>query len=71
MNNSKLFNVNWKDFLKGLVLAIGTPLIYLVQEMIPNWPLNPIEKAALSALVAYLIKNFFTNNEGQIAKKDG
>jgi hypothetical protein len=30
--------------------------------LIPNWPLNPIEKAGLSAGVTYLLKNLFTDD---------
>ena len=51
-----------KDFLKGLFMAVGTPVLYVLQELIPDWPLSPIEKAALSATVAYLLKNFFTDD---------
>lgn len=51
-----------RDFLKGAIMAIGTPVLYMLQELIPDYPLNPIEKAAASALVTYLIKNFFTND---------
>ena len=59
---STRFSLKLRDWLKGLIIAVGTPVLYLVQEMIPNWPLNPIEKAALSATVTYLIKNFFTDD---------
>lgn len=51
-----------RDFLKGLVIAVGTPVLYLLQELIPNWPLNQIEKAALSAFVTYLVKQFVTDD---------
>ena len=56
------------DFFKGLVIAVGTPVLYILQEMIPNYPLTPIEKAALSATITYLIKNFFTDDV-KVAKK--
>lgn len=60
---SKQFQINWKDFLKGAIMAVGTPILYMVQELIPHWPLNPIEKVGLSALVSYLIKNFFSSSQ--------
>lgn len=60
MKPSKIFSLNWQDFLKGLIIAIGTPVLYILQELIPDWNLSPIEKAALSAGVTYLLKNFFT-----------
>lgn len=56
------------DFLKGAVMAIGTPVLYLVQEMIPGYDIPPIYKAGASALVTYLIKNFFTDDV-KVAKK--
>lgn len=56
---SKQFTLNWRDLLKGLIMAIGTPVLYLIQEMIPGWNLDPIAQAALSALITYLLKNFF------------
>jgi hypothetical protein len=58
----KAWGLKAKDYIKGAVIAVGTPVLYLLQEMIPNWPLSPIEKAALSALATYLIKNFFTDD---------
>lgn len=56
---SPKFKLKIRDFIKGAIIAVGTPVLYLVQEMIPNWPLNPVEKAALSALITYLTKNYF------------
>lgn len=55
-----MFSINWRDFLKGMVMAVGTPVLYVVQELIPHWPLNHIEQAGISALVTYLLKNLFT-----------
>lgn len=59
---SQLFSLKTRDFIKGLVIAVGTPVLYVVQEMIPGWPLTPIQKAALSATVTYLLKNFLTDD---------
>jgi hypothetical protein len=59
---SQLFSLKARDFLKSFVIAIGTPILYVLQELIPNWPLNPIEKAGLSAGVTYLLKNLFTDD---------
>jgi hypothetical protein len=60
MKHSTFLNLNWQDFFKGLIMAVGTPVLYLLQELIPHWNLSPIEKAAISASVTYLLKNFFT-----------
>lgn len=57
---SEQFKLKALDFLNGAILAVGTPLLYLAQELIPNWDANPFIKAGISALIAYLIKNFFT-----------
>lgn len=57
---SEQFKLKAVDFLKGLIMAVGTPLLYLAQEMIPGWDVDPFVKAALSAGVTYLIKNYFT-----------
>lgn len=57
---SEQFKLKALDFLNGAILAVGTPLLYLAQELIPDWDANPFVKAGISALIAYLIKNFFT-----------
>lgn len=57
-----MFSLKARDWIKGLIIAVGTPVLYLLQELIPNYPLTPIEKAALSATVTYLLKNFFTDD---------
>lgn len=59
---STRFILKARDWLKGLIIAVGTPVLYVIQELIPNWPLNPIEKAALSAFVTYILKQFFTDD---------
>lgn len=63
MKNVRLnekFTVKAIDFVKGAIMAVGTPILYVLQEMIPNYPLGPIEKAAISAFIAYLLKNYFS-----------
>lgn len=53
------FSLKARDFLKGLVMAVGTPVLYLLQELIPGWDLPPLAKAAIAATITYLLKNFF------------
>jgi hypothetical protein len=60
---SNFLSVNFKDTLKAFILAVGTPVLYLVQEKIPGWNVDPYVKVALAAGVSYLIKNFFTAPE--------
>lgn len=56
------FSLKWHDLFKSLILAVGTPVLYLLQEMIPHWNISALLKVAISALVTYLIKNFFTDD---------
>lgn len=55
---STQFTLKTRDFLIGLLMAVGTPLLYLAQEMIPGWDADPFVKAGISAGITYLIKNF-------------
>ena len=50
-------SLNWRDLIKGAIMAVGTPVLYILSEMIPNFNLDPIVRAGLSALITYLIKN--------------
>lgn len=65
MKNSKLFTLNVWDFLKGLVVAILTPVILYAQVYYSGGnldiPLKALLAAALSGFLAYLIKNFFSD----------
>lgn len=59
---SSLFSLKTADFIKGLVMAVGTPVLYMLQELIPNYNLNPLLQAGIAALITYLLKNFFTDD---------
>ena len=60
---SRQFNLSMFDILKGLLMAILTPALFIIQqslekgELIFNW--NSIAIASVSGGVAYLLKNFF------------
>jgi len=62
---SKLFSLNNKDFLKGLVMAILVPAVLIIQQsldsgtLVLNW--KAILMASISGALAYLLKNFFTS----------
>lgn len=62
MLKSTAFSLKLTDYLKSFVIAVGTPVLYLVQELIPGWNIPPLAKAAIAASVTYLLKNFFTND---------
>lgn len=75
MKNSKFFKLNWADLGKGLLIAFLTALLgglleLLQAGMLPTtWAaFQPILELSLAASVSYLLKNLFTNSEGQIAK---
>lgn len=57
---SKQFTLGLSDGLKSFFIAIATPVLYILQELIPGWNVSPILKAAISATIAYLLKNFLT-----------
>jgi len=64
MKNSEQFSLNIQDILKGLLMAVLTPALFIIQqsldkgEFIFNW--KQVGIAAVAGGVAYLIKNFLT-----------
>lgn len=64
MKQSPLFSININDVLKGLLMAVGTPAVFLIQQTIQsgsltfNW--KSIGMAAIAGGSAYIVKNFFT-----------
>ena len=64
ITTSKRFSLNLQDIGKGLILAIGTPVLVIIQQSISagalvfDWKL--IGMAAVGGGVSYLLKNFFT-----------
>lgn len=60
------YGLKTRDFIKGAVMAILVPVLYIIQSSISagnlvfNW--KEIGIAAISGLVAYLLKNFFTDD---------
>lgn len=72
--NSKIFNWSWYDLLKGAVVAASTAgLAGLSQQLdIGHIPTAAEGKvmiiSAAAAFVSYMLKNFFSNSDGKIAK---
>lgn len=71
--NSGLFTLNASDLVKGLVVAIGTPVLAALASAIqlPGFSLVTYDWKALlmlgiSAGVMYLIKNFLSDSNGAI-----
>jgi hypothetical protein len=75
--NSKPWSLNGNDFLKGLVVTVLTAIITGVYQLIQNnqnfmtWiSFKPILIASLGAGLAYMLKNFSQNSQGEMFKKD-
>lgn len=66
------YTLKVRDFLKAALIAIITPVLYVIQDSMSRGELtlhwNEIIVAAISGFVAYLIKNFFTDDI-KIARK--
>lgn len=68
--NSKFGTLNWKDFGKGLLVAVISAVLGVVTTSLQVGSLTFDWKAigtiALSAGLAYITKNLFQNSAGQI-----
>jgi hypothetical protein len=65
------YTLKTRDLLKGALMAVLVPAVYIIQTSLDagvltfNW--KQILIASISGLLAYLIKNFFTDDI-QVAK---
>lgn len=64
VTTSKQFSLNLQDLGKGLIVAIVTPALVILQSSIAAGSLvldwKSIAMASIGGGVAYLLKNFFT-----------
>ena len=72
---SDFLNLNWKDFVKGLLVAVLTAVITYLYGVIGTGDFTAIDwkmvgSTALIAALAYLSKNLFTNSEGEPLKTE-
>lgn len=69
MTFSELFKINGHDITKGLIVAVFTSVLVIVNDNINagsfSFDYMHIGKTALAAAVAYLLKQLFTNSAGQ------
>ena len=69
---SEYLKLNGLDFLKGFVVAIISAVLVIIQTSITagdfHFEWSAIWQGALTAGVAYLVKNFFTNSDGSLGK---
>jgi hypothetical protein len=77
MKTSKFLNLNWADLGKGLLIAFLTAFLGGVLELLQagtlpvTWVvLQPILEVSLAAGVSYLLKNLFTNSQGDLMKNE-
>ena len=64
MKQSNFLSLGWRDFLRGLAIAILTPTIAVITDSLESgeWHLNwrLIALSAIAGAGAYLLKNLFT-----------
>ena len=76
MKRSNFLNLNWRDFLKGLLLAVLSAIVTFVYQVVQAGTSFDAEffKAmgvvAVTTLLAYLSKNLFENSSGELAKPE-
>jgi hypothetical protein len=69
---SGLFSLKTKDWIKGLILAVVVPVLLAVEQSLTegtltfNW--KQLGMTAAASLVAYLAKNFLTNDTAEAVK---
>ena len=75
MKRSKFFNLNFRDFIKGLFIAVLSAAITFVYEAVQTGLsfdaefFKAIGIVSLTTFLAYLSKNLFENSDGAIAKE--
>lgn len=69
---STFLSWNWRDFVKGLIVAVLTPMVPIVQQSITAGSLvfdwHIISLAAAGGFVGYMVKNFFTDDTKEAVK---
>lgn len=69
---STFLSLNMRDFIKGLIVAIITPVVPIVQQSISAGSLvfdwHIIGLAAAGGFVAYMVKNLFTDSNKEAVK---
>lgn len=67
--NSGIFKLNWRDLLKGLIVAGLAALFYGLIQVLPSLHLDPVVQLVLSAILGYLSKNLATDENGKLGGK--
>jgi hypothetical protein len=73
---SKLFTLDSRDLINGLIVAFLTVLLTGIIEILGNgsvfdWlTIKPVVIAGISAALSYLLKNLATNSRNQLFTKE-
>ena len=76
MNNKPLFQLGWKDVLKGFILTVVTIVLTGLVTSLSAGKLPDMETlksllyVGLSAGVSYLLKNLLTNSDDKFLKSE-
>jgi len=76
MANAKFLRLNWKDLVKGVVVAAGTAAGVILFPVIQSGAMPTKAQllvaggSALAAGGSYLLKNLFTNSKDEFAKAE-
>jgi hypothetical protein len=72
MKDSKFLSLGFKDVLKGLLIAVLTPVFVVVQQSVAKGTLSVdwevLSVAAIGGALAYLAKNFFTPSQSIVGE---
>lgn len=72
MKQSNFLTLAWRDYGRALVMAVLTPVYYVISQSVDagifliDW--NALKLAAISGLFGYLTKNFFTAPDEKTAE---
>ena len=76
--NSQFLRLNWKNIVNGLVVAVGGAVVGTIGNTISTggfdiftYDWSGIGKIAITAGLAYLIKKFFSTEDGKTFGKIG
>jgi len=69
---SDLFKLDWKDAVKGVVMAVlASVLVFVQQSVASSAPIDwsQIWQIGWAAGLGYILKNFFTDEDGKLMGK--
>ena len=73
---SNFLSLNARDFIKAIVMVFISALLTGFYQLLQggaafNWvTLKPVVLSSVAAVVAYLLKNFFTNSDDKFLKNE-